>query len=86
MTEKRFVFDPSIYHFTDTKTGKTYCEYNLDEVVELLNAFYEEKEQLKKALWEAEKSHIQETSTNSIRMERDLEYLQKEFEREYWKT
>ena len=34
---KRFVFDPSIYHFTDTKTGKTYCEYNLDKVVDILN-------------------------------------------------
>lgn len=33
----RFVFDPSIYHFTDTKTGKTYCEYNLDKVVDILN-------------------------------------------------
>lgn len=34
---KRFVFDPSIYHFTDTQTGKTYCEYNLDKVVDILN-------------------------------------------------
>jgi len=33
----RFVFDPSIRHFKDTLTGKDYSEYNLDEVVDLLN-------------------------------------------------
>lgn len=42
----RFVFDPSIYHFTDTKTGKTYCEYNLDKVVDLLNDYEEGKRNL----------------------------------------
>ena len=47
MTEKRFVFDPSIYHFTDTATDKTYCEYNLDKVVDLLNSLSDENEQLK---------------------------------------
>ena len=47
---KRFVFDPSIYHFKDTLTGKTYCEYNLDKVVDLLNELWEENEQLKQAL------------------------------------
>ena len=44
---KRFVFDPSIYHFTDTRTNKVYCEYNLDEVVDLLNEQEEEIQRLK---------------------------------------
>ena len=48
MTEKRFVFDQSICHFTDTMTGKVYCGYNLDEVVELLNEQHEENQSLKK--------------------------------------
>lgn len=42
----RFVFDPSINHFTDTDTGKTYCEYNLEEVVDLLNGLAQENVQL----------------------------------------
>lgn len=37
MTEKRFVFDPSINHFQDTLTDQEYSEYNLDDVVDLLN-------------------------------------------------
>ena len=28
MTEKRFVFDPSITHFQDTLTDQEYSEYN----------------------------------------------------------
>ena len=47
MTE-RYIFDPSIYHFTDTKTDKIYCEYNLDEVVDMLNKYEKENQQLKK--------------------------------------
>ena len=47
MTE-RYIFDPSIYHFTDTKTDKIYCEYNLDEVVDMLNKYEKEIQQLKK--------------------------------------
>lgn len=46
MMTKRFVFDPSIYHFTDTQTGKTYCEYNLDKVVDMLNNYEEGKRNL----------------------------------------
>lgn len=42
----RFVFDPSINHFTDTDTGKIYCEYNLEEVVDLLNGLAQENVQL----------------------------------------
>ena len=49
MTE-RYVFDPSIYHFTDTKTHKTYCEYNLDEVVDLLNQYEKNEDALIKQL------------------------------------
>jgi len=47
MTE-RYIFDPSINHFTDTKTDKRYCEYNLDEVVDMLNKYEKENQQLKK--------------------------------------
>ena len=47
MTEKRYIFDPSISHFTDTKTDKIYCEYNLDEVVDMLNKYEKENQQLK---------------------------------------
>ena len=57
MTEKRYVFDPSITHFTDTKTGKEYCEYNLDEVVDILN----EQEELIKRL-----KQIREEQTETI--------------------
>ena len=47
MTE-RYIFDPSINHFTDTKIDKIYCEYNLDEVVDMLNKYEKENQQLKK--------------------------------------
>ena len=57
MTEKRYVFDPSITHFTDTKTGKEYCEYNLDKVVDILN----EQEELIKRL-----KQIREEQTETI--------------------
>ena len=57
MTEKRYVFDPSITHFTDTKTGKEYCEYNLDKVVDILN----EQEELIKRL-----KTIREEQTETI--------------------
>lgn len=48
MTEKRFVFDPSINHFQDTLTDQEYSEYNLDDVVDMLNEINDENEQLKK--------------------------------------
>lgn len=49
MTE-RYVFDPSIYHFTDTKTDKTYCEYNLDKVVDMLNEYDQKIGELEKLI------------------------------------
>ena len=55
MTEKRYIFDPSIGHFTDTKTDKIYCEYNLDEVVDMLNKYEKENQQLKKREHEIKK-------------------------------
>lgn len=49
MTEiERFVFDPSISHFTDTQTNKEYCEYNLDKVCDLLNEQENKLNQIKK--------------------------------------
>ena len=50
MTENRYVFDPSISHFTDTKTGKEYCEYNLDKVVDILNKQEESIQSLKETI------------------------------------
>ena len=73
MTEnKRFVFDPSIYHFKDTLTGKTYCEYNLDKVVDLLNELSDENEQLKET--------IKDYSDANARLEEQNEQLEKENE------
>ena len=46
MTEKRFVFDPSITHFQDTLTDQEYSEYNLDDVVDMLNELSEENQHL----------------------------------------
>ena len=46
MTEKRFVFDPSINHFQDTLTDQEYSEYNLDDVVDMLNELSEENQHL----------------------------------------
>ena len=37
MTEKRFTMNVGISNFTDNQTQKVYSEYNLDEVVDLLN-------------------------------------------------
>ena len=45
---------------------------------------HNENQQLRKALWEAEESYIYETNDNSIDIEKDMEYLKKEFERKYW--
>ena len=50
----------------------------------LLNDLHNENQQLRKALWEAEESYIYETNDNSIDIEKDMEYLKKEFERKYW--
>ena len=47
MMSKRFMFDPSINHFTDTETDKIYCEYNLDKVTDLLNSYDNELETYK---------------------------------------
>ena len=37
MVEKRFTMNVGISNFTDNQTQKMYSEYNLDEVVDLLN-------------------------------------------------
>ena len=50
----------------------------------LLNNLYEENEQLRKALWEAEESYIYERYEWSFEIEEELEELKKKFERRYW--
>lgn len=55
MTEKRFtdngIEDIENQSFTDNLTGKTYwIDNGLDEIVDLLNAFNDDNEQLKKEL------------------------------------
>lgn len=40
MTEPRYEMLIGIKQFRDKLTGKTYCEYNLEEIVELLNNQY----------------------------------------------
>lgn len=39
MSKKKFEYDPSINHFTDTETNKEYCEYNIDKICDLLNEY-----------------------------------------------
>lgn len=49
MTE-RFCMNKGLYSFEDTENGKTYSEYNLDEIVRLLNDFHEENLELRKII------------------------------------
>ena len=53
-------------------------------LVDLLNEQEETINNLKKALWESEISYIEEKNEYSIDVERDIDWLKKEFEREYW--
>ena len=48
MTAKRFILNEGVANFSDTVTDKVYSEYNLDEIVELLNELHEENKELKK--------------------------------------
>ena len=43
---KRFILNEGVANFSDIVTDKVYSEYNLDEIVELLNELAEEKEEL----------------------------------------
>ena len=68
MAEKRFVMNVGISNFNDAQTGKVYCEYNLDEVVDLLNTFNEEnvllKHIIKSVLTQAQYIKIREIINN----------------------
>ena len=44
----------------------------------------EENKKLKKALWEAEKNYIEEKCEFSIDIEKEMNFLKEDFEREYW--
>ena len=50
MTAKRFKEEMGIAKFIDNQTGKEYSEYNLDEIVELLNELHEENHKIKSIL------------------------------------
>lgn len=67
----------------DNVTGKEF-ESDFDEIVDLLNEQEETINNLKKALWESKMSYIEEKNEYSIDVERDIDWLKKEFEREYW--
>lgn len=57
---------------------------NARKVCDLLNEQDKEIKNLKKALWEAETRYIEEKNEFSIDVEKDMEWLKKDFEREYW--
>ena len=87
MTE-RYVFDPSISHFTDTKTDKIYCEYNLDKVVEMLNNYEKLINQLEngEAVHEFERrlinltKIIKEISNDNRELKEQLKTIEDNFE------
>lgn len=55
MNVKRFKEEMGIAKFIDNQTGKEYSEYNLDEIVGLLNELADENEQLKTVINRYEK-------------------------------
>jgi len=79
MTAKRFKEEMGIAKFIDNQTGKEYSEYNLDEIVELLNELNEEAKdnehyhtvvlELYKAV-SKENEHIKQTIQDMIKTER----------------
>lgn len=52
MTEKRFEMNVGVLNFTDNQTKRMYSEYNLEEIVDLLNEQHEQNEQLKQQISE----------------------------------
>ena len=51
MSAKRFKEERGIAKFIDNQTGKEYSEYNLDEIVCLLNELHEQNQYLKSLKW-----------------------------------
>lgn len=70
MAEKRFVFDPSINHFQDVQTDKEYSEYNLDEVVELLNSQNKAITSLQNRVWILERKNQKERESHQKQYKR----------------
>lgn len=56
------------------------------DMFDLLNEQEETINNLKKALWESEMSYIEEKNEYSTDVEIDIDWLKKEFEREYWNS
>lgn len=61
-----------------------YEEFTSSELLMCLNDLCEENRNLKETLWEAEVNYIEERNEYSIDIEKDIEYLKKEWDREYW--
>ena len=78
------------YNIRDRKKGGNNVlfmvggKHTSKEIVDRLNEQEETINNLKKALWESEMSYIEEKNEYSIDVERDIDWLKKEFEREYW--
>ena len=68
--------DGYVAYLSDEERANNLCNM-LNEQEETIN-------NLKKALWESEMSYIEEKNEYSIDVERDIDWLKKEFEREYW--
>ena len=71
--------DGEIYQ--DKETMEILSDY---VILERLNEQDKEIKNLKKALWDAETRYIEEKNEFSIDFEKDMEWLKKDFEREYW--
>lgn len=83
MSEKRFEYDPSINHFTDTETNKEYCEYNIDKICDLLNE-YDENLQMchEKALyWRNKAENIFGDMKTNVELQQENIRLKKELEK-----
>ena len=78
MTEKRFTLEEFGDRCVAHDNGRP---MNARQVVEFLNAYEDENEQLKKELFEARKDYILETyADNPIRRDEKLKALEKELQ------
>lgn len=63
---------------------QAYEDLDFAGFMEIANSLAGENENLKKALWDAETRYIEEKNEFSSDVEKDMEWLKKEFERRYW--
>ena len=67
------------YHFIQREFMKSQEEW-----VNSISKITEENKQLKKELWEAEVNYIEERNDNSLDIEKDMEFLKKEWKNKRW--